>query len=179
MLADSRMGLMAKFIYSAALIFALSGCAGIPKDAFLLPGSSLEDKQLQSRNFATGNEPSLLKAGVEILENMGYKPDIVATDLGLITATKIEAHRGTAATFLTILSAGLASVDEDKIIKATFTTMPSRKNSDAFITRITFQHIVFNSDGEATSIELLRDKEIYKLFYERLEASMFIEPDKI
>jgi len=57
--------------------------------------------------------------------------------------------------------------------------MPSRKNSDTFITRITFQHIIFNSDGEATSIELLRDKQIYKMFYERLEASMFIEPDKI
>jgi hypothetical protein len=169
---------MTKYIYIAALILSLSGCSGIPKDAFSLAESNLEDRQLQSRNFANAKEGSLLTSCIEILENMGYKTEIVDTELGLVTATKNENHSGAKALLVSILSAGLASADEDQIIKATFITSPSR-TSDAYISRLTFHRMVFNSRGEVTGVELLRDKKMYSMFYERLSASVFIEPDNI
>ena len=169
---------MTKYIYIAVLILSLSGCSGIPKDAFSLAESNLADRQLQSRNFAAANEGSLLTACIEILENMGYKTDIVDNDLGLITATKNENHSGAKAMLVSILTAGLASADEDQTVKATFITSSSR-SSDAYITRLTFHRIVLNSHGEVTSVELLKDKKMYNMFYERLSASVFIEPDNI
>lgn len=170
---------MTKYIFFAACVSILSGCSSIPKDAFLLTPSNLEARRLESRIFVTKDESALLKDGAVILGNMGYKTDLQNSDVGLLTATKQESRGGTAAMIMTILSAGLASTDKEQIFKATFTTMPSNGKNDAFITRLTLQRIVFNSDGEATSVEQLKDKDVYKMFYERLEASMFVEPDNI
>ena len=169
---------MTKYIYIAVLLLSLSGCAGIPQDAFSLAESKPEDKRLQSRYFAGANEGSLLRACIEILENMGYKTDIVENDLGLITATKNENHSAAKAVLVSILSAGLASADEDQIIKATFIASPSKKGG-AYITRLTFHRIMLNAHGEMTSVELLKEKKMYNMFYERLSASVFIEPDNI
>ena len=168
---------MSKYIFLVACVSVLSGCSSIPKDAFLLTPSTLESRQLESRVFATVDEPALLNDGALILQNMGYETDLINTDIGLITATKHEDGSGAAAIIMTILSAGLASTDKQQ--KATFTTTPLYGQSNGFVTRLTLQSIIFNSDGEAASVEPVKDKDFYKLFYERLEASMFIEPDKI
>jgi hypothetical protein len=169
---------MTKYIFLAVCVAVVSGCSSIPKDAFLLTPSQPEERQMQSRIFATNDEPALLNDSAAILENMGYKTDLVNTDVGLITATKQESKSGFTSTITSILSAGLAST-KDQIFKATFTTMPSNARAGNFITRLTLQRMVLNSDGEATSVEPVKDKDLYKIFYERLEASAFIEPDHI
>jgi hypothetical protein len=168
---------MTKYIFLAACVSVLSGCSSIPKDAFLLTPSTLEDRRLESRIFATKDENALLKNGAVILENMGYTTDLVNSDAGLITATKDESSNGTVAMFMTVLSAGLASTGKEQTTKATFTTIASNSKNDAYITRLTLQRMVLNSDGEATTVEPIKDKEVYKIFYQRLEASTFIEPD--
>lgn len=170
---------MNKLVFIVASLCAFSGCSSIPKDAFLLTPSNLEDRRLESRIFSTIDESTLLKDGAVILENMGYTTDLMNPDIGLLTATKHEERKGTAAMVMTVLSAGLASTDKEQAYKATFTTMPSHDKQGAYITRLTLQRIVFNSDDEATSVELIKDAELYKLFYERLEASTFIEPDRL
>ena len=168
---------MTKYIFIAFAVCVLSACSGIPKDAFLLTPSVPEDIRLESRIFATKDELSLLKDGAVILENMGYKSDLVNIDIGLITASKKASTGGFGSTVMSILSAGLASTDNEQVYRATFTTMPSSDREDAFITRLTLQRIVFNSDGEATSVEPVKDEDTFKIFYQRLEASTFIEPD--
>ena len=89
-----------------------------------------------------------------ILENMGYTIDLMQPGIGLVTATRHEEQGGTASMFMTILSAGLASSDDEQVDKATFTIRPSPDNRSAYITRLTLQRLVLNSDGEATSIEM-------------------------
>jgi hypothetical protein len=165
------------------LVFALcacilSGCSSIPKDAFVLKPSSLEDRRLESRIFTTQDQTALLKEGATILENMGYQTDLMNTDVGLLTATKHKSKSGAGTMIMSILSAGLASTGEEQT-KAILTAMPPSDGSKDLIARLTLQHIVFESNGEAASVELIKDKDIYQLFYERLGAAMFIEPDKI
>jgi hypothetical protein len=170
---------MSKYIYFAVCVFVLSGCSGIPKDAFSLTPSNLGDKRMESRIFATKDQAALLKDAAVILENLGYKTDLVNTDIGLLTAAKREDDGGVASTVMSILSAGLASTNKDQVVRATFTAMPSKGRNDAFITRLKLQRIIFNSDGEATSVEPIKDEKTYKIFYERLEASLFVEADFI
>lgn len=165
------------FIIAAACVF--SGCSSIPKDAFTLTPSTLEDKRLESRIFTMRDEAPLLKDTAVILENMGYTIDAMNADIGLLTATKHEQRGGAASMALTILSAGLASADNEQTDKATFTIRRAPNRSNAFITRLTLQRLVLNSDGEATSVEVIEDQDLFKLFYERLEASTFIEPDSL
>ena len=170
---------MKKFIFIVVSLYAFSGCSSIPMDAFLLMPSNPEDRQLESRIFATKNGHDLLTDSASILNNMGYTTDLLNADVGLLTATQHKSEGGLGSTVVSILSAGLASKDKEQVFKDTFTAMPSHGRNDAFITRLTLQRLVFNSDGKATSVELITDKATFKLFYERLEAATFIEPDQI
>jgi len=170
---------MTQYLLLAMCVVVLSGCSSIPKNAFLLTPSTPDDRQLESRVFATRDKPSLIKDGAIILENMGYKTDLVNPDIGLVTATKHENASGFVSTMVSVLSIGMASSDKDKVTRATFTTMPAKGRQDAFITRLTLQQMVLDSNGEASNVTTIADKDIYKIFYERLEASTFIEPDRI
>ena len=53
-------------------LLALSGCASIPKDAFKLSPTSMEDRQIQSRKFSTLDNKLLLSSGASVLQDMGY-----------------------------------------------------------------------------------------------------------
>ena len=170
---------MIKYLFVAVCVAVLSGCSSIPKNAFLLTPATPDDRQLESRIFVTRDESLLIKDGAVILENMGYKTDLVNPDIGLVTATKHEDNGGFASMMMSVLSAGLASSGKDTLSRATFTTMPARGRAGAFITRLTLQQMVLDSNGEATSVKHITDADIYKIFYERLEASTFIEPDHL
>jgi hypothetical protein len=169
---------MTQYILLAMCVVVLSGCSSIPKNAFLLTPSTPDDRQLESRVFATRDKPTLIKDGAVILENMGYKTDLVNTDIGLITATKHETDSGFVSSIVSVLSIGMAP-DKDKVIRATFTIMSAKGRQDAFVTRLTLQQMVLDSNGEASSVTTITDEDTYKNFYERLEASTFIEPDHI
>jgi len=171
--------MMYKHVFMIGVFVVLTGCSSIPKDAFVLAPSNMGEKRLESRVFTTRDETTLLKDGAVILENMGYTIDLMQPDIGLVTATRHEEQSGTASMIMTILSAGLASSNDELVYKATFTSRPSPDNRSAYITRLTLQHMVMNSDGEATSIETIKDKDLFKLFYERLEASTFVESDPL
>lgn len=170
---------MARCFFLVACIAVLSGCASIPKNAFLLHPTNQEDRKLESRIFATKDERSLLNDGAVILRNMGYTTDLVNMKVGLVTASKHENRSGTVSMIMSMLSAGLVSSDREQVYRATFTTLPAKSRDGAYVTRLTLQRMVFDSEGHATSVELVKDKDIYKLFYERLEASSFIEPDRL
>jgi len=170
---------MAQYLILAACVVVFSGCSSIPKDAFLLTPSTPDDRQLESRVFATTDDSILIKDGAVILENMGYKTGLVNSDIGIITATKREETGGFASTMMSVLTIGLASSDKETVTRATFTTMPARGRQGAFITRLTLQKMVLDSNGNASNVTTITDEDVYKIFYERLEASTFIEPDRI
>ena len=170
---------MIQHLILAACVVVLSGCSSIPKNAFLLTPSTPVDRQLESRVFATGDKSILIKDSAVILENMGYKTDLVNPDIGIVTATKHEQNGGFASMMMSVLSIGLTSSDKDTVTRATFTTMPARGRQGAFITRLTLQQMVLDSNGKASDVTTITDNDTYKIFYERLEASTFIEPDRI
>jgi len=170
---------MTQYLLLAMCVAVLSGCSSIPKNAFLLTPSTPDDRQLESRVFATRDKSILIKDSAVILENMGYKTDLLNPDIGLVTATKHESDSGFVSTMVSVLSIGLASSDKDTVTRATFTAMPAKGRQDAFITRLTLQQMVLDSNGEVSKVTTITDKDTYKIFYERLEASTFIEPDRI
>ena len=134
---------------------------------------------MESRVFVTRDEATLLKDGAVILENMGYKTEMVDPGLGLVTATKREENGGFVSTVMSVLSAGLASSGNQTLSQAAFTTLPAKDGKGAFITRLTLHKITLDSDGNPADAKMITDKDVYKIFYERLEASTFIEPDRL
>jgi len=169
------------FVLLGAL--CLGGCVGVPKDAFKLSVSSLEDRQLQTRKFETKNEIALLSAGIGVLQDMGYTLETTEKDIGLVTASKMvdatNAAQVTGALIIALLGGGAQAIDKEQKIRVTFVTMPSATEKGFFLARITFQRIVWNTQGQITKAESIRDKELYEGFFEKLSKSVFLEAYKI
>lgn len=163
------------------ILLPLSGCATLPKDAFKLSATSLEERQLQTRKFNTDNELALISSGLSVLQDMGYTLNATEKDLGLITASKkVDAIDGgqVALAVLAALAGSRASIDKEQIIKVTYATHKSREKG-YYLSRITFQRIVWNTDGNITKAESIKDTKLYNGFFDKLSKSVFLEAHKI
>ncbi len=174
-------GLPLRVLALAALAAAmLAGCAGPPpKDAFLLPGSTVEERQMQSRLYETRDEVKLIAAGIGVLQDMGYSIDETEKSLGLVTASKTVDARSNAqmagAVALILLGGKPPPIDRAQTIRVSLVTTPSQLKKGGFIARVTFQRIIINSEGNISRVETINDKKIYQEFFEKLSKSVFLE----
>lgn len=165
-----------------ALIFIVSGCASVPKDAFLLSPTSLEERQIQTRLYETEDEVAILSAGIAVLQDMGYSIVETERNVGLITASKnIDVGGGAeiAATVLWVLLGGeKIETDKEQKINVSLVTSPS-KNKNGYLARVTFQRFTWNTNNELTRAETIKVPELYEEFFEKLSKSVFLEEFKI
>lgn len=171
---------------SITLIFFLflSGCAQtIPKDAFVLSPTSLADRQLQSRKFDTLDRKVLLTSGASVLQDMGYALDETNAKLGVITASKkADATSGAqvaGAVLVALLGGGSMPIDKEQKIRICLVVNENLSDEDSSIARITFQRIVWNSQGAVSRVETLKEPELYQGFFEKLSKSTFLEAHSI
>jgi len=172
-----------RYILIAAAL-GLSGCATtVPEDAFKLSDTSLQERQLQSRFFETKNEVELLSAGIAVLQDMGYSIDETEKNAGVVTASKtVDATNGgqvAAAVFLALMGGGNVAIDSQQTIEVSFVTLPSKLNRDGYLSRVTFQRVVINTQGMVSRAETLNNEELYSEFFDKLSKSVFLEAQKI
>jgi len=72
------------------IIFLITGCQTIPKNALTLSLESLAERQMQTRKYETKDEGKILSACAGLLQDMGFNIDESETKLGLITASKMR-----------------------------------------------------------------------------------------
>lgn len=161
-------------------LLALSACqTAPPKDAFLLTGSTIEARQMQSRLYETKNEAKLLAACIGVLQDMGYSIDETAKRLGLITASKTVDARSNAqlagAVTIILLGGRPPPIDRAQTIRVSVVTTPSQLRKGGYIARVTFQRLIINTDGNISRVETISDKKIYQEFFEKLSKSVFLE----
>ncbi len=173
---------MIRVINCALVISLLIGCASVPKDAFKVTESSLNMRVMQSRVFETNDEVGLLSAGIGVLQDLGYSIDETEKDVGVVTASKtVDATSGgqvAAAIFVALLGGGNMAIDKEQKIRVSLITKPSREEGK-FLARITFQRIVWNTNGQIARVETIDDPEVYKEFFAKLSKSVFLEAHSI
>lgn len=166
-----------------SMIVLLTACETLPKDAFKLSATTLEDRQTQSRRFDTRDEIALLSAGIGVLQDMGYTIDESEKDAGLITASKsADATSGgqvAAAVFVALLGGGSTPIDKEQKIKVSFVTVPSKMEKGSYQARITFQRVIWNTQNAISRAETIKDVEIYQEFFSKLSKSVFLEAHSI
>ena len=177
---------MIRQLFSTCLIFfvaiSLVACSQtIPEEALQLTKESFELRQLQTRSFETSNEKKLLTAGAGVLQDLGYNIDESETGLGVIVGSKdrdaTEAGQIVLSVFVAALGGGRMPIDKNQKIRASLVTHPAGEKTIKL--RVTFQRIVWNTEGQVSKTQSIEDPKIYQKFFDKLSKAVFLEAHKI
>lgn len=161
----------------------LVGCAAtVPKEALELSPEALRLRQLQTRRFDSKDEKALLSAGAGVLQDLGFTFDESEPELGVIVASKdrsaVEPGQVMAAIFMALLGAPMP-IDKNQKIRASLVTRPTGKGEESTLVRVTFQRIVWNTEGRVTKTESLDNPEFYQEFFTRLSKAVFLDAHEL
>jgi hypothetical protein len=177
---------MMKKIFLLLLLgaFSLSGCqTKIPKEALELTPQSLEMRQLQTRYFDTKDEQTLLVSSAGLLQDLGFNIEESETGLGYILGSKerdaTNAAQITGAVLVALLGGGAMPVDKTQTMRACIVTHPYGEKKERIAVRVTFQRIVWNTQGQATTRECIENPEVYQEFFSKLSKAVFLEANQI
>jgi hypothetical protein len=172
--------------FSLALIlcFFISGCQpAIPKEALAFSPQSLEMRQLQTRYFDTNDEQKLLVSSAGLLQDLGFNIDESETGLGFILGTKTrdatDAGQIAGALVMAALFWVYMSTDDHQIMRACIVTHPLGQTKEKIAVRVTFQRIVWNTQGQISKKEGIVTPEIYQEFFSKLSKAVFLEANLI
>lgn len=167
------------------LVLFVSGCAKTSLEMVKLESTSLQDRQLQSKNYDTTNEEKILTASVSTLQDMGFNIDEINRDFGVVTSSKVrdarEVGQQVGLFFLALLGGAGAMdlADHTQIIRATIVTTPKEGIKSQIAIRMTVMRVIKNHKGMVTKVETIKDKEIYTQFFDKLSKSVFLEEQKL
>lgn len=175
---------MKKLLALSLTAFVLVGCQQtIPKEALQLSATSLEDRQLQTRRFDTHNEEQLLASSAAVLQDLGFSLDESETKLGLIVGSKqrdaTEAGQIAGAIVMAALFGVAVPVDSEQKIRVSIATKAVNEENTQHSVRVTFQRVVWNTQGQVSKSEMLKDAHLYQQFFEKLSKSVFLEAHSI
>ncbi len=172
--------LRALFLISILLI---TGCQTIPKDALTLSPEALAQRQIQTKKYETTDEAKILAACAGLLQDMGFNIDESETKLGVISASKMRSAVNAGQVTAAVIVAGLlgtpTSIDKEQKMRAAVVTRPVGEHGEYIAVRVTFQRIVWNTQGRVTVSESLTDPKIYQEFFDKLSKSIFLEAQEI
>ncbi|MCZ6802927.1 MAG: hypothetical protein O7D86_03060 [Proteobacteria bacterium] len=168
------------------MLVALTGCNHnvIPKDALKLEKESLEKRSLQTRRYEGISEVDILSASAAVIQDLGFNIDESETSLGIIVGSKerdaTETGQVIGAVFFAILFGVSIAIDKNQKLRVSLVVRPTPANDDKkHFARVTFQRIVWNTQGHISKIEGLEEPELYQEFFDRLSKSVFLEGHKI
>jgi hypothetical protein len=164
--------------------FVATACQqAIPPEALQLSAESLGQRQLQTRRYETRDEEKILLASAGVLQDLGFTLDESETKLGLIVASKdrdaTEVGQIVAAIFIAALTGAAVPTDEKQKIRVSLVTRSHGEEGKSMAVRVTFQRIVWNTQGRISRIETLEDSKLYQEFFAKLSKSVFLEAHKI
>jgi hypothetical protein len=156
------------------------------EQALTLSPDSLRDRQLQTRIFEAIDEKRLLKASAAVLQDLGFTIDETEIRCGVIVCSRdrdvtetVEVVLSVALEILSILVLSPTSVPYDQTQKVIASLVTTPADNQRIAVRITFHHMVWDSDGNITKNEQIHDPQIYQEFFSKLSKSIFLVAHEI
>jgi len=170
-------------IFLSIFSLLLTSCIEtIPPEALIFSKDTLANRQLQTRKFDTKSEKELLTAASGVLQDLGFNLDESAPGVGVLVGSKnrdaTDSGQVVAAVALAVLFGSNMPIDKEQKIRASLITRPS-ETGKGHLLRVTFQRIVWNTQGVVSKIEPINEPLIYQEFFEKLSKSVFLEAQKI
>ncbi len=162
-------------------LLVLGGCASsVPKSALAMSDVTLQQRQFQTKRFATTDEKKLLAASAGLLQDLGYTMEGSQSELGLLLASKdreaVDGGQVVGKVLVAALLGANVPIDKQQKIRASIITRPT---STGVAVRVTFQRIVWNDRNEVCRLQFLNDPIMYQQFFEKLSKSVFLEAQSI
>jgi len=149
----------------------------------MLDSESLKQRQMQTRVFQTDDEAKVLAACAALLQDTGFNIDESETKLGVIVGSKdrsaVSAGQVVASIFVALLTGAAMPVDKNQKMRACVVSKPIGEEKKTIAVRVTFQRIVWDTQGKITKRECLTDPKIYQEFFEKLSKSLFLEANEV
>ena len=124
-----------------------------------------------------------MSASAAVLQDLGFNLDESETRLGVIVASKdrdaTDVGQVVGAVLMAVLFGANMAVDKNQNIRASLVTRPHGENGTSVAVRITFQRMVWNTQGQVSKTEALTDPVLYQEFFSSLSKSIFLEAHKI
>ncbi len=70
-------------------------------------------------------------------------------------------------------------IDKNQKIRVSLVTRPAGEGEASTFVRVTFQRIVWNTEGRITKTEPLDDPEFYQEFFSRLSKAVFLDAHEL
>ena len=125
----------------------------------------------------------MLSASAQVLQDLGFSLDESETKLGVIVASKdrdaTEAAQVVGALLLAVLIGASVPWDTNQKIRASLVTRVVNPSQPYTAVRVTFQRIVWNTQGQISKLEELADPEMYQGFFDKLSKAVFLEAHQI
>lgn len=170
--------------------FTLSGCVN-PNDVAMRigqpPKGAVEMRSLQTRRFDSLDEPALLQAAQQTLQDLGFTISEASADAGVLAGSKqrdaVESGQVAGQIALTVVLALLGTShtpvwDKDQTINVTLVATPI-ENSKQTEVRVSFDRHMVNNLGHLWRAELILDEKIYQEFFDKFAQGSFLEAQKI
>jgi len=171
------------WLTAAACAAFMTGCAmqqTVPPQALKFTPQSLQDRQAQTRRFETNDEKAMLASVSGLLQDLGFAIDESDSRLGVLVASKdrdaSEVGQAVMSVFFVLLTGVPLPTDAQQKLRASVVTKPG---TDGLAVRVTFQRIVWNTQGQVSRVEALNDIKAYQDFFEKLSKSVFLEAQEI
>jgi len=163
-------------------IFLIACHHHIPPEALSLDSESLKLRQLQTRVFETDDEAKILAACSSLLQDLGFNIDESETELGVLVGSKDRSALRAEQIIGSIIVAAFTGVpipwEKNQKIRASVITRPVGDKKSIAV-RVTFQRIVWNTEGKITRMEGLTEPKIYQEFFNKLSKALFLEAHEI
>lgn len=173
-------------------VLLLGACQTLPKDAFRLPESALETRQIQTWRYEDVSETEILSASVGVLQDLGYAIDEVERELGVLSASKRADASNPAQTagrialdvtsclmtlFIACDNENYKKSDAVQDIRVTLVVLPVHEADSAHSVRVTMQRIIWDRDGRVSEQSTISEPEVYQAFFSKLDKSVFLEKE--
>jgi hypothetical protein len=132
---------------------------------------------MQSRKYQTADEAFILSACAGLMQDMGFNLDESESELGIIVGSKersaVSASQQVAAIAVAALTGAYMPTDDHQTMRCCIATSP-QGNSHVAV-RVTFQRIVWDTQGNCTRREGIKEPTVYQEFFDRLSKAVFLE----
>ena len=190
------------FVWLTIMTLIVAGCgSSLPKHVLRLTPDTLQNRVLQTRKYEGISEADLLSASTGVIQDLGFIIDESETNLGLIVGSKdrdappdatqrtVQVLVATASFFAAIMALlggeddidiYVPPVDDYQKLWASIVIRPTSEDDDkTHYVRVTFQRIVWDTEGKIDRRQSLNEPEMYQKFFDLLSKSVFLEGQKI